>query len=297
MAPSVRAPAPARLRLLLPLLAAIAGLAGLISPALRSGASPVPASPTIADYDLHLVVPGKDGGWNMVSISMLVRDDGRGPDGPAAATAREAILARFPGAQVISEDDVSAQFVLLGFTWADGFAHWEYNSAGKPAGFTGDAAIMRTAADTWSNAGANFRFTGGASTTRSPGACSNEADGHNVVGWAVIPGETLAWACSLHNGGEAQEFDIEFNPNWDWTTDPDATVFDLPTTALHEFGHALGLAHSRSGCSQPTPPAMCPKYNGVIRDLRPDDLFGLLDIYGRSPAVTPRNLLPQLARD
>lgn len=69
--------------------------------------------------------------------------------------------------------------------------------------------------------------------------------------------------------------DAHFDDAETWSVNLPATGTDLYTVAAHEFGHALGLAHSTvSGA------LMYPYYGGPHRALEADDIAGIQSIYG-----------------
>lgn len=129
------------------------------------------------------------------------------------------------------------------------------------------AATWNTHQDYCSIAEANglqFTYTGG--TYSAPGAL----DAGNTVGFSphiasYCPG---ALACTAIWGSlNPSEIDILFNPGipWQWTGGPySASGYDVESVAVHEFGHAAGLAHVSS-----TDNAMYPS-------VAPGDLTGRL---------------------
>ena len=253
-------------------------------------------APRFRDVETVFLVP-QNGEWYFVKISFFMYDDGSGNFAQAADTARREMLARFPGAYEIPPGSVSAAYVTSGFKWMSGTASWAYNGEGAHAGVAPQAqSVMQAAAQTWSTAGANFAFTGGGSTTAGTGACGGSSgglDGQNTVGWAPQSGSVLAVTCSWFSSTgspyrDAIEFDMQFDPDWNWTTGVPATV-DLQSVALHEFGHALGLNHSSDYSA-----VMYASYpSGAIkRTLTQDDRDGLYAIYGQqgggsTPTPTP----------
>jgi hypothetical protein len=261
----------------------------------RSTDAAAQTSPRFRDIETVFLVP-RDGEWFTVRIAFFMYDDGTGSFPAAVDTARREMLARFPGGYEVPPGSVSAAFVTSGFKWMSGTASWAYNGEGATAAVAAQAhASMQAAAATWSNAGANFQFTGGGTTTAGTGACGGGTDGHNTVGWAPQSGSVLAVTCSWFTTTgtpfrTAIEFDMQFDPDWSWTTGFPATV-DLESVALHEFGHALGLDHTSVGAA-----VMFATYTAgsMKRALHQDDLDGLYAIYGQqgstpTPTPTPTN--------
>jgi hypothetical protein len=230
----------------------------------------------------------QDGEWYTVSVSMLLESAASESD---VAESRAALLARFPGAIVREDSDVTAQFTLTGPTWQGATTSWSYNSAGKPEALETDLDALTAAATTWDAGGSPFHFTGGTTTAAGTDGCGLNRDGANVVGWSPQAGATLGVTClwSKTSGGKVYfvEFDMEFDPNWKWTTSTDGVKTDFQSVALHEFGHALGVSHAqRQKCPGPT---MCASYgNGtLVRSLHADDHDALITMYGESePAPT-----------
>ena len=169
------------------------------------------------------------------------------------------------------------------------------------------AADLRTAAQrataTWQAApdtAIAFAFQG--MTTAAPGAL----DGRNTLGFLDRPDlDRVLGATSLvldAATGALLEADVFFNTAFPWsaasTGEPGRV--DLESVVLHELGHLLGLGHSALGETEQTaagarrvlgsgavmfPIAMTP---GAIADrqLQPDDLAAVLDLYGvAQPAV------------
>jgi peptidoglycan hydrolase-like protein with peptidoglycan-binding domain len=69
------------------------------------------------------------------------------------------------------------------------------------------------------------------------------------------------------------------------TWSDNGTGTDLPSIALHEFGHSLGLAHSTDGGA-----VMYPYYTGIHRDLATDDIQGIRALYPNNVLVADKAL-------
>ena len=91
------------------------------------------------------------------------------------------------------------------------------------------------------------------------------------------PSGVLAHAFYPPPNSGALAGDAHFDEAETWTVavPPAAGTFDLVTVAAHEFGHALGLAHSTVQGS-----LMYPTYGGPHRWLHNDDARGIASIYG-----------------
>lgn len=231
------------------------------------------------DVHLELSVPYQ-GEWRTVLIDMFVHDDGTGSFDADAQAARDQIASRFPGAVAVGQNDVEAAYVLNGYWWTSGSTWWAYNDAAKPAGLSGELSSIAAGANVWGTVGANFAFSGGGTSTAGTGACQGgNLDGANTIGWAEQPGSVLAVTCtwfSSGNPGAATEFDMQIDPAWNWTTGSPVQI-DLQSVAAHEFGHALGLGHTSTAGA-----VMYPSYSSgsIIRDPQPDDISGIIAIYG-----------------
>jgi hypothetical protein len=110
---------------------------------------------------------------------------------------------------------------------------------------------------------------------------------------------TLAFAMlpPTVNGGTAAG-DIVFNSSYPWSIN--GSGYDMETVAIHEMGHALGLAHSTD-----TTAVMYPYYSSTDWNPSADDQAGIASIYGAAPAPwggnktykTPTNLTPLIANN
>ncbi len=99
----------------------------------------------------------------------------------------------------------------------------------------------------------------------------NHGDGSNFDG----PSGVLAHAFypPPNNGDLAG--DTHFDDAETWSVNLPASGIDLVTVAAHEFGHALGLAHSTTSGA-----LMYAYYGGPHRNLEADDIAGIRSIYG-----------------
>ncbi|MEP7215616.1 MAG: matrixin family metalloprotease [Anaerolineaceae bacterium] len=263
---------------------------------LGTGTQAAQASPQekYQDHDVFLHVE-QNGESFFVRIDMFVAANGFGAiDQSGLEAAKAEIISRFPGAVELEESAVAAQYVTSGFKWTSNSTSWGYNGTGAPSTVAGSAlSAVSSSASTWGS-GSNFHFSGGGASGAGTGACGGGTDGQNTVGWANQTGSVLAVTCSWYNGGSpfgaASEFDMQIDPEWTWSTGG-AVNIDLQSVVTHEFGHALGLNHSGDGSA-----VMYPSYSAgsTKRSLAPDDLAGLVAIYGavgggatNTPTSTP----------
>ena len=99
----------------------------------------------------------------------------------------------------------------------------------------------------------------------------NHGDGSNFDG----PSGVLAHAYYPPPGGGALAGDTHFDEAETWSITLPASGIDLVTVAGHEFGHALGLAHSNVNGA-----LMYAYYGGPHRRLEADDVAGIQALYG-----------------
>lgn len=159
----------------------------------------------------------------------------------------------------------------------------------------GDAAIeaIKQAAAIWSAvpcSQARLVFQG---VVEKPQA-SYTAGGsnQNVVYWVEDP---EPWPDSLEvlalttinyvpATGELQDADMQLNGRsfrWSTKSPTPAGLHDIMNTAVHEFGHVLGLEHSTD--TDATMYADSPPGEIKKRDLASDDIDGICSIYGKTP--------------
>lgn len=153
------------------------------------------------------------------------------------------------------------------------------NSTGAPTGFS--SAIQNGHLE-WNYYATerNFRFVYDGTTTK---IIENfyYNDGLNDVFWSPsgtgMEDTTLAMTMAFTNSqGNVDEYNMIFNGIHAWSTTGAAGSYDLQSVALHEAGHALGLAHTGvSGA------VMLPSIGaGVVkRTPAPDDLAGYRELY------------------
>ncbi len=160
------------------------------------------------------------------------------------------------GTSSTSTGGASAAFVINNHLWAASalpvVVH--YNSADQPIGLATTSTIIQTEIQTWTSAGASFAFAYGGSTAASASACEGAVgniDGSNTIAFVTtLPAAVLGQTCTIATKGGAKsslvEFDMQVAIDVPWAagqTNP-KNSYDLPSTLLHELGHAAGLGHS-----------------------------------------------------
>jgi len=90
------------------------------------------------------------------------------------------------------------------------------------------------------------------------------------------PGGMLAW--SYMPEGDDKQLLVKFDLDETWVDDTDKNGVCLFNVACHEFGHMLGLSHSKVKGA-----LMAPFYNAAVANPQlDDDVERIRDIYGRS---------------
>jgi hypothetical protein len=142
--------------------------------------------------------------------------------------------------------------------------------------------------------GQSFRYVDAGTTTAFASAecLSTEPDGVNSVRFSyLLPYGVLGSTCTItaRDAGGARhivEFDMQFDGTTDWSV-ADSTPhgeYDLKSTVLHEFGHALGLGHSG------VPGAVMQPEIGSgeqVRTPTSDDIAAVRALYGVADTPTP----------
>lgn len=201
------------------------------------------------------------------------------------------------------EPSFTAQYRLNSWKWGPGQVPVPiaYNPANESGNLPAPLPWIQSAISQWSGITSAFSFTYSGLTSAGLGACitDGDADGINTIGYtAGMPRATLGQTCTLYTrSGRLVEFDMQINNATNWgagnpTTRPQ---YDLPSTLLHELGHAAGLGHpceppnlSRCTASENASVMYYSIGPGVMkRTLTQDDIDGLKAQYpgGALPAT------------
>lgn len=250
------------------------------------------ALPPIEEQVIELAVPGTTG-TEYVTVTLFAAAEPGADMASRRAAGRAAMLARFPGAVEMGTGEVAAQFKLFPtpVRWPQPSASWLYNPSGSTPAMPAKLALEAIAlgSEGWDNAGGSgFHFDYLGETAVATG-CNGvptalPRDGANIVGWGHIAGGYLGYSCHWRSASLVEgtpyfaltEFDIVFEPSYAYSAST------LRALALHEFGHSLGLDH--------TEPTLCPGQamcGGMdalrFTSPRPDDVFGVVALYGVAP--------------
>ena len=80
-------------------------------------------------------------------------------------------------------------------------------------------------------------------------------------------------------GRKLVEWDAVFNSDYDWSLSGEANKMDYQNIATHEFGHALGLGHPESTCTEETMYAFASFGETKKRTLELGDIAGVNELY------------------
>ena len=176
---------------------------------------------------------------------------------------------------------------------------WRYNHSKAPPPFDGDPqgtlAQVTAALDSWTQVcGVTYVYDG--ETTIAPNTrtqhplLGEQPDEINVVGWDVLEGSAsgVAWVWYDDQANRLQDSDIILS------VDLVQSQVTMQRTARHEWGHALGLAHSDIGGVLMSGPPDTPY--SFFNSQRPDDVRGCRWLYGAA-ATNPAGFSCSLPRE
>ncbi len=214
----------------------------------------------------------------------------------AAGSTQDFVISPAPGAAPIQKSQAVSKFKFMfgGPALWQGTLHWRYNPANAPAQFSDANAVVNQlvaqSAKWTSVCGIQIAYDG--TTSAAPRTLAGGPDGVSVIGWGIpdmgISGATYVWYQSSGSNMTLVESDMILDPNV--VTNP--TQFTQ--TVSHEWGHAIGLAHSNlEGALMSGPPDSL--YTSGTA-LTPDDVHGCRCLYGAAAGQTAGNVcsLPQL---
>jgi hypothetical protein len=172
--------------------------------------------------------------------------------------------------------------LLIGSKWnKTNLTYYIYNTSTHLTAAQRESAIQ-AAFNTWQNV-SFLSFT----------QVSNPSDADIKLKWTTGdhgdeeafdgPGGTLAHTFAPPPGGGTYSGEVHFDDAENWTMDQSG--YNLLSVAIHEIGHALGIAHSDVDGS-----VMVPTYTGLTA-LAVDDIEAMWSLYGR-PTISGSNYMP-----
>ena len=207
------------------------------------------------------------------------------------------VMSPAPGAAPLQRSPAVSKFRFMFGAPArwQGTLHWSYNHANAPAQFSNskDAVIAQIIAEStkWTSVcGIQIAYDG--ETTVAPHTLAAGPNGVSVIGWGQpdmgISAATYVWYQTSGANLTLVEADMILVPQYV------TTPTQLTTTVSHEWGHAIGLAHSNIEGALMSGPPDSTYTNGST--LTPDDVHGCRCLYGPAAGQAAGNVcsLPDL---
>jgi acylphosphatase/peptidoglycan hydrolase-like protein with peptidoglycan-binding domain len=178
----------------------------------------------------------------------------------------------FPDQPVGDTSAMVGSFVAQGSRWTNNTISYRYVNSTPDLSTAEQRAAVRGAFDRWAAVTPlTFVENAAAGDMLISYANGDHGDGYPFDG----PSGVLAHCFYPPGGGGSFAGDCHFDDAETWSVNTPPSGIDLPTVALHELGHGLGLDHSNV-----TSAVMYAYYGGPRRELTADDIAGIQSIYG-----------------
>lgn len=139
----------------------------------------------------------------------------------------------------------------------------------------------------WEDAAGSEVFGDGSSTSAGLEADTVTPDGANEIYFADIEGDTaiavtITWG--IFSGKPSDRVLVEWDQvydqvSFDWANNGDPEKMDFENIATHEIGHALGLGHPDSSCTEETMFAFADNGETKKQTLENGDITGINKLY------------------
>ena len=146
-------------------------------------------------------------------------------------------------------------------------------------------ALTETSLNSWDSE-VSFNIFGTGASGATDGADDVSPDGKNEVMFENLGAtNTIAYAIVWGRFGgppsqrELVEWEVVFNSDYDWSETGEANNMDYQNIATHEFGHALGLTHPDSTCTEETMYAFASFGETKKQTLEAGDIVGVNKLY------------------
>ncbi|MEU5522808.1 matrixin family metalloprotease [Streptomyces sp. NPDC047860] len=177
-------------------------------------------------------------------------------------------------------DGTAASFVAQGSRWTGFTVSYSLSNTTPELSVDDVDRAVRDAFDSWSAVSPLTFVESAANGDMRIGFFSgNHGDGADNSFDGV--GGVLAHCYYPPPSGGSSAGDCHFDEAESWSVTLPPTGKDLPTVALHEFGHGIGLNHSADRSA-----VMFAIYDGPRRELAEDDVAGVRSVYGTRPRWT-----------
>ena len=161
---------------------------------------------------------------------------------------------------------------------------WSVDDSNAP--ISGMASLLANDVGTWESA-AGADILGNGSVDRSYDANTAAVDNRNGAEFAPIADAgviavTYTWGVfgGPPQGRQLVEWDMVFDSDsFPWSTSGASTAMDFENIATHELGHAMGLGHPSSTCTEETMYAFASLGETKKRDLNAGDVEGIDGLY------------------